>query len=161
MTNGMNYRSDGRYRRKKHRSTAFVVTTAFLVSVFFVIVTFVAIYISGIRYLKKSFDDGSYIKFFGRVDSEGFPVSGRLYYSDGKTAVIDIKTSTVTYSNGSVYEGALINLQRNGKGRMTNANKDVYTGDFVNDRQTGTGTIAYSNGDIYEGGFVEDRKSVV
>ena len=63
MTNGMNYRSDGRYRRKKHRSTAFVVTTAFLVSVFFVIVTFVAIYISGIRYLKKSFDDGSYIKF--------------------------------------------------------------------------------------------------
>ena len=59
----MNYRSDGRYRRKKHRSTAFVVTTAFLVSVFFVIVTFVAIYISGIRYLKKSFDDGSYIKF--------------------------------------------------------------------------------------------------
>lgn len=72
--------------------------------------------------------------------------------------MIDIKTSTVTYSNGSVYEGALINLQRNGKGRMTNANKDVYTGDFVNDRQTGTGTIAYSNGDIYEGGFVDGKK---
>lgn len=63
MTNGMNYRSDGRYRRKKHRSTAFVVTTAFLVSVFFVIVTFVAIYISGIRYLKKSFDDGATSSF--------------------------------------------------------------------------------------------------
>mgnify|MGYP004553693093 CR=1 FL=1 len=153
MTNDTGYRGETRYRQKKHHSTAFVVTTTFLVAVFLVIVTFVAIYMSGIRYLKNGFDDGSYVKFFGKVDKEGFPVSGKLYYSDGKTATIDLKTSTVTYSNGSVYEGTLINLQRNGKGKMTNANKDVYVGDFVNDRQTGHGTITYYNGDVYEGDF--------
>lgn len=152
MVNGM------KYKRKKHYSTAFVITVTLLVSVFLVIVTFLGIYLSGIRYLKKSFNDGSYIKFFGKVDKDGYPISGKLYYSDGNRAEIDIKTSTVTYSNGTVYEGMLVNLQKNGNGKIIYSNGDIYVGTFVNDKLTGHGVYTFSNGDTYEGDFVNGKK---
>ena len=64
--------------RKPHHSTAFVLLVTIFVAVFLVILTFAAIYYSGIRYLKKDFDDGSYIKFLGKVDETGTPISGTL-----------------------------------------------------------------------------------
>ena len=150
-------------REQKHaksprHSVGYILMVTFLLSVFLVILTFAALYFSGIRYLKKNFDDGSYVKFLGKVDDFGAPVSGKLYYSDGSTAKINIKDSTVTYSGGTVYRGPLVDLQRNGNGTVTFANGDSYTGSFVNDKLTGKGTYIFANGDTYEGDFKNGKK---
>ena len=132
---------------RRRRSPAFIILTTVLSALFLVALSFLIIYMSGIRYLVMDTGSDSYIKFFGRVDSDGHPVSGNLYYSDGLSAKIDIKSSTVEYSNGAVYEGMLTNLQRNGKGTITFSNGDIYTGMFLNDKITGKGTYTFSNGD--------------
>ena len=97
-----------------------------LIAIICVAITFLGIYLSGIRYIKIDTDGGGYIKFFGRVDSLGAPSQGRLYYSDGTTAEVDMATGTVTYSNGDVYVGELKNLLKHGQGKMTFATGDVY-----------------------------------
>ena len=75
---------------------------------------------------------GEEIKFTGMFDKDGNPVSGTLYYANGIQAEIDVTKGTVTYSDGTVYEGALdADYRRTGKGKITWKNGDVYEGEFV------------------------------
>ena len=135
-----------KYSKKKHRSPAKTIGFAALIAVGLLIITFIVIYAMGYRYMKADTENG-YIKFFGKVNGSGTPVSGTLYYSDGTKGEIDFRESKVTYSDGTVYEGTLTALQRNGNGTLTYPNGDVYRGAFVNAKITGKGEYVFANGD--------------
>lgn len=103
--------------------------------------------------------NGEEVKFTGLVDAQGNPVSGTLHYANGLSAEIDIKNSTVTYSDGTVYVGPLDeDYRRTGQGRITWKNGDSYTGDFVADLLTGSGIYTFKSGDVYEGELVGGKK---
>ena len=138
-------------RRNKVNSFAIILVLAILS----VIITGVYIYFSvGYRY--KEFDNG--IRFVGKYE-DGKPVSGDIYYPDNSTAKYDAATNSITYSNGDVYTGAMLDFLRNGKGLMTyKSSGDTYEGDFVNDELTGKGKFVFSNGDTYEGDVVNGKR---
>ena len=116
--------------KKKYHKPYELVLYALGVAAILLLLTVLIAYIIGFRYLKVKTADGT-IKFVGFLDSSGALESGTLYYSDGKTGKIHSKTSTVKYSDGSVYEGVLVNLQKSGKGKITYENGDVYEGEFI------------------------------
>lgn len=77
---------------------------------------------------------------------------------DGKCTSGDCKNGrgTVTYNDGSKYEGDFKDGKMNGEGTLTFVNGDSYKGNFANDMFSGKGTYKYANGDIYEGDFKND-----
>ena len=70
----------------------------------------------------------------------------------------------MTYSDGSVYEGKMVNDKREGKGVMTwPKERDAkeaasYDGEFKNDKRHGTGKYTWGNGTYYIGGWSEGKR---
>ena len=115
----------------------------------------------GWTFAKYTAENGVKITFFGRVDGEGQPVRGRFSYSTGLTGYVNSETGKIEYTNGTVYEGKITNLQKEGQGILTITEKDkteVYEGEFSGDEINGKGTYRYANGDVYEGDFVKGSK---
>ncbi len=98
------------------------------------------------------------ITYFGKVDKNGNPTSGTLYYPDGKTAKVSEDTNEIKYSDGSVYTGAFKDYMRDGIGEMTFTNGDKYAGGYSRDSFSGTGTFTFANGDKYEGSFQNGKR---
>jgi len=67
--------------------------------------------------------------------------------------------SKITYDDGSVYEGDLINGNPHGKGKITFADGNMYEGDWVNGKRHGKGKSAFTNGDKYEGDYANDQRN--
>ena len=67
----------------------------------------------------------------------------------------------ITYPNGDVYDGVLVDGKKEGYGKMTYANGDVYNGPWVNDKKEGPtdGSMAYADGSHYYGKWLNDLKS--
>ena len=145
----MDYTKTNR-RARRHRSTLSVFLTILIIAAICVGIIFAAIYFSGIRRISINTEDGGTIKYFGRVDQDGNPLVGKLYYSNGLTADVDMEKSTVVYSNGDTYEGELSDLMKHGSGKLMLASGDVYEGEFQNDTITGYGVYSFANGDVYE-----------
>ena len=101
-------------------------------------------------------DNGA--KFLGKSEN-GQPVSGTIKYQNGTEALLDYYNRTITYSNGDIYTGEIVDGCRHGHGVMAfSATGDIYEGYFQKDEITGTGIFKYSNGDIYEGSFLNSLK---
>ncbi|NLM57405.1 MAG: hypothetical protein GX192_08195, partial [Clostridiales bacterium] len=133
----------------RKRSPLRVLFIIFIIALIMAGLLFAGLYIYGIRYLRYPVDstsDGNtvYIKFIGLVDDEGNPYRGKIIYTNGLTADVNLETGKITYSNGDVYEGSLKRLEKDGKGKLTYANGDVYEGDFVSGELTGVGKYTYS-----------------
>jgi hypothetical protein len=75
----------------------------------------------------------------------------------GKTAKEILMTETVkgrlTYNDGSVYEGDIVNGKPHGKGKLTYVYGGVYEGDWFDGEQTGIGKMTYPDGEVDEGRF--------
>ena len=135
--------------QKRHRRRSFgaVMLTILLCALLCLIGIFAAVYFMGVRYIQVRISDTSYVKFLGMVDDEGYPYKGRIIYSDGISAEVNLDRNQIAYSNGDVYEGELNrNLLKEGRGKMLYANGDVYEGTFVGDLISGEGTYTYVNG---------------
>ena len=65
----------------------------------------------------------------------------------------------ITYPNGDVYDGVLVDGKKEGEGKMEYANGDKYIGDWVNDKKDGEGQMEYANGDSYDGEWNNDKKN--
>ena len=105
------------------------------------------------------FKSGEKSKFIGKSEN-GQPVEGTINYADGSSATLDYYNHTITYSNGDVYVGDIVGLERHGNGKMTYAaTGDIYEGDFKNDELNGTGVFSYANGDKYEGEMQDSKKN--
>ena len=76
------------------------------------------VYISGVRYIKVNVTDELYVKFFGKIDDEGEPYKGKIIYSDGVSANVNLDEKVIEYSNGDKYIGELSNLMKNGNGEL-------------------------------------------
>lgn len=90
------------------------------------------------------------VKFVGRV-VDGVPVSGRLYYYDGRKGKLDAEAKTIEMNNGEKYVGALSGYLPHGKGILTKADGSVLEGDFYEGYCTGNAIISYKNGNSYIG----------
>ena len=153
----MDYKTPPR-RVRRHRSALSIFLTILIIAAVTVGVIAAGIYFSGIRYITSNTEDGLTIKYFGRVDKDGTLLTGKLYYSDGMTAEVDMQKNSIVYSNGDIYEGGISDLKKNGTGKIIYASGDVYEGEFVNDKLTGTGKYSFANGDVYEGTLVDGKK---
>lgn len=95
--------------------------------------------------------------FIGRAN-KGQPVSGTVRYPTGDTATLDYANRTITFSNGDVYTGDIVGINRHGKGMMVyKSSGDTYVGDFYEDKIAGNGTFTYRDGDIYTGSFADNK----
>jgi len=68
----------------------------------------------------------------------------------------DEKT-TITNSNGDIYEGIIKDGKLNGEGKITYKVGHKYEGNFVNNKKQGKGKFTFANGTIYEGNFENDQ----
>lgn len=66
-------------------------------------------------------------------------------------------TGRVTFENGDVYTGALVNNRRQGMGEMVWASGQRYQGEWVADEPHGQGTMAYVSGDRFTGQYRQGR----
>ena len=129
------------------------------------------VYKSGLRYITINTGEHGVIKFIGRVDGSGDPVSGNVYFADGSTGELERQSDggsgngqaglcfKLTYSNGDVYVGELDHFLRHGQGTLSYQGGDVYEGSFSYDEIDGYGVYAYIGGDVYTGDFVNGRKT--
>ncbi len=144
---------------KKRRSFRAVFLTALICAAVSVLVIVGALWFVGLRYVSLNTADGTKIKFFGMVDSDGTPMRGKIVYSIGLIADVDRDRDTISYSDGSSYSGGLDGLLKSGQGKMYYANGDIYEGEWSGDMINGHGVYSYVNGDVYEGSFVNSEKS--
>ncbi len=63
-------------------------------------------------------------------------------------------TGKITWVNGDVYDGTLIQGQRQGKGLFIWANGQRYEGDWVQDTPSGKGKLQFANGNRFDGDVV-------
>ena len=63
-------------------------------------------------------------------------------------------TGKITWANGDVYDGTLVQGQRQGKGLFIWANGQRYEGDWVQDTPSGKGKLQFANGNRFEGDVV-------
>lgn len=65
---------------------------------------------------------------------------------------------TITYPDGSSYNGNFVKDKRTGDGTFNFYNGDSYKGYFKDNKFEGQGTFTYENGDVYKGEFKEGLK---
>ena len=82
---------------------------AFIFALLIIITAIIVILAKGYRF--TTYSDGS--RFIGSVQS-GQPISGKIKYSNGMTAIIDYSKRTIEYSNGDVYVGDINVIYRTG-----------------------------------------------
>jgi hypothetical protein len=63
-----------------------------------------------------------------------------------------------TWTDGSRYEGYLVNDKANIKGKLIHRDKDSYEGDWKDDRADGFGVYTHKDGTVYEGFWVNDKQ---
>lgn len=119
---------------------------------------------SGARYTTYPTSEHGDIRFVGKVDKDGVPTEGTVYYSDGLTAEVSsisdkskqaatssaAATSAVTSAQGENKDLPVYKI------KLTYSNGDVYEGETVYFLRHGVGTLTFSGGDRYEGEFVFD-----
>ena len=116
-----------RIRRKKPRRNKLVTVSIIIAAaVLCLVIVYIILYKIGFRpYVRIETESGEKIKFSGMVDDSGNPIKGRLFYSDGSSANVNSETGEIVYSNGNVYSGTLVDLQKSGLGTLTFENGDV------------------------------------
>lgn len=140
----------------RHRKKLNPKITAAISAISAIILIIIILLLIGVRY--KTVDAGaSEITFFGIVKN-GEAQSGWLSYSGGERGRLT-DASKIKFSDGSIYEGEIRDVIRDGNGVMTFANGDIYEGEFDDDQISGNGKITYKNGDVYEGGFKNGLRS--
>ena len=111
-------------RHRRHRSTASILLSITAIAAAVLIGAAILVYFAGIRYIRYNYEDG-YIKYFGRVNENGDPISGTLVYESGVRAKVNLEKSEISYSNGDLYDGPLKDLRRHGEGKLIYAGGDV------------------------------------
>lgn len=115
--------------------------------------------------------EGSYVKnvivgraFYyykdGRIESRQYSPLGKLV---GRKMLnvntIEPDQRVVTFSNGDIYVGQVMDGERCGKGTYYFANGERYEGFFRNNNRHGVGTYFYTNGDFERGSFENGKKN--
>jgi hypothetical protein len=80
-------------------------------------------------------------RFTGRFTPDA---DGKTYSGNGR----------VSWTNGDVYEGSLVQGHREGRGKFTWPSGQVYEGEWRGDAPNGHGVMKFANGNRYEGGIV-------
>lgn len=74
--------------------------------------------------------------------------------SEGKPAEVKNGYYSVSYSDGSHYEGNYVDGKRQGQGKYTFASGECYDGMWSQGKRHGYGVNYYANGNVYEGSYV-------
>ena len=66
------------------------------VAAFFLIIFIIKLL--GFRYIELTREDGTVVKFSGKITATGAPASGTLYFSDGKTVLEPVQIGSLLQS---------------------------------------------------------------
>ena len=142
---------------KQHRRKMDPRLRAVLLALAAVAAIILLLLIIGVRYTTFDLADGGKIKFFG-IAKGGNPVSG--WVSNSESGIKGkLSENKIEYSDGSLYEGTIVNGMRSGQGKYTDANGNIYEGAFTLDEMNGNFTVHYADGSTYIGGYVSGEKS--
>ena len=64
----------------------------------------------------------------------------------------------ISYSDGSIYEGEIVNGNRVGNGKLEYPNGSIIEGEWKNDDIEGDGSLTFANGDEYFGSPTKRRR---
>ena len=146
----------------------------FVAAIVIVFAVLMIAYLSGLRYVKYNTEEHGIIRYLGKVDSEGFPDKGKVYFKDGASAEIKKADGVLSFADGStlkgtlfemdyadgvVYVGQIDHFMQHGKGRLQYKGGDIYEGDFNYDEISGEGKYYYVSGDVYSGSFENGKKN--
>lgn len=94
------------------------------------------------------------LEFFRITFKDGRSLEGK---HQSKTEVV----GQLVYADGSIYNGLLRNLKREGKGEMIYADQSRYVGFWKNDKKHGEGDVEYTNHICIHCTFVEDELTTI
>ena len=94
-----------RKNRHHHRSFGSVMLTIVLCAALCLIGVFAVVYFAGVRYITVTISEDVYVKFLGLVDDEGNPYKGRIIYSDGISAEVNLVRKQITTPTGTSTKG--------------------------------------------------------
>ena len=136
-----------------------------LCAVGILLTVYAAIWFSGTRYIRYRSADYGNIRFVGKVDSDGVPADGKVYYPDGRKADLSAyESDALDFQDGGSVSGELYLLEYDddseyiGQLQGLIPGGDVYEGSFVYGVISGSGSYYYVNGDIYAGDFRDGVK---
>lgn len=105
-------------------------------------------------------EKGVLVKACSPSHTSGQSILFKTYSLVGEELVPDYdqKTfKTVSYSDGSKYEGEFLGDVKHGRGKLTWSDGAVYEGDWLKGDRTGRGIFTWVNGDVYEGEFLDNK----
>ena len=76
---------------------------------------------------------------------------------ENSSDILKEEKKSLSFRDGSIYRGSIINGKMNGQGYMQWSDGSSYKGDFRESRMNGKGILSWPNGDIYSG-FFNDGK---
>ena len=87
----------------------------------------------------------------------GYLANSLIIESIGSNVAVDVQNNnvnqTITYTDGSVYIGGIVNGQRSGMGTLTYIDGSSYVGIWENDMMQGNGKYTFADGSFMEGLF--------
>jgi hypothetical protein len=83
---------------------------------------------------------------------------GTRYLGKWRDGKLHWTKNQIQFTDGSLYEGSLINGEVTGKGTMMYSNGDVYQGEWKKGKWHGEGAVKYTKGEIYKGEFSENER---
>lgn len=86
------------------------------------------------------------------VVTESFTVTGNVSIEPASGAMTG--EGVIRWTNGEIYEGTLLDGNKQGRGIFVWRDGQRYEGEWAEDRITGQGRLVYANGDRYEGEFL-------
>ncbi len=96
---------------------------------------------------RYTYEDGT---IYHGIIANGLPNTSTNYASEFAEGLI-------TFKNGDVYKGQVVDGMMHGRGCLMYKNKDIYTGYLKQNKKYGTGTLAiYEDKSFYEGEFRDD-----
>ncbi len=110
----------------------------------------VILFLTGLRLKTFESDTGLTYRYFGWIYG-GRPALGSLHISDGTSA--KVVGGEIRYSDGSVYDGDVVNCMKHGKGELKFEDGSEYKGEFINDQYSGKGKYTRKDGSGYEGEY--------
>ena len=96
----------------------------------------------------------------GRIESRNYNPQGKLIgRKQLNVNTVEPDQRVVTFSNGDIYVGQIMDGERCGKGTYYFSNGERYEGFFRNNNRHGVGTYFYTNGDFERGSFENGKKN--
>ena len=120
------------------------------------LVTVILMWVLGFGYTSSYLTDGTEVRFFGMM-RDGSPTFGWINDSEGNRGFV--MGNSISYSDGSRYDGPLYGFYYQGDGVYTDKDGNVYRGYFDMGGLTGSVHVDYADGGSFDGEYLYGERN--